>query len=70
MPVTVGGVWAAMLYTLCAIVCFMLIIKMRSGFAALRTPTFCLWPSAGLLAARTRERLGGTGSADARQRTA
>ena len=39
-----GGLWLAILYTLAALVAFILIITIPFGFAALRMASFCLWP--------------------------
>ncbi|HEY1518454.1 MAG TPA: YccF domain-containing protein [Solirubrobacteraceae bacterium] len=39
-----GGLWLAILYTLAALLAFVLIITIPFGFAALRMARFCLWP--------------------------
>ena len=39
-----GGLWLAILYTLAALLAFILIITIPFGFAALRMAAFCLWP--------------------------
>ena len=39
-----GGLWLAILYTLAALLAFILIITIPFGFAALRMGRFCLWP--------------------------
>lgn len=39
-----GGLWLALGYLLAAIVCFILIITIPFGFAALRIAAFALWP--------------------------
>lgn len=39
-----GGLWLALGYLLAAIVCFVLIITIPFGFAALRMASFALWP--------------------------
>ena len=39
-----GGLWLAILYTLAALLAFILIITIPFGFAALRMASFCLWP--------------------------
>jgi uncharacterized membrane protein YccF (DUF307 family) len=39
-----GGLWLAILYTLAALLAFILIITIPFGFAALRMARFCLWP--------------------------
>ena len=39
-----GGLWLAILYTLAALLAFILIIAIPFGFAALRMASFCLWP--------------------------
>lgn len=39
-----AGFWMALLYTLAAVVCFVLIITIPFGIAALRIAVFALWP--------------------------
>lgn len=39
-----GGLWLALGYLLAAIICFVLIITIPFGFAALRMASFALWP--------------------------
>lgn len=39
-----GGLWLALGYLLAAIICFVLIITIPFGFAALRMANFALWP--------------------------
>lgn len=39
-----GGLWLALGYLLAAIVCFILIVTIPFGFAALRIAAFALWP--------------------------
>ncbi|MDA4087569.1 YccF domain-containing protein [Mycolicibacterium hassiacum] len=39
-----GGVWLAAGYLLAALICFVLIITIPFGFAALRIASFALWP--------------------------
>ena len=39
-----GGLWLAMGYLIAALVCFVLIITIPFGFAALRIAMFALWP--------------------------
>jgi uncharacterized membrane protein YccF (DUF307 family) len=39
-----GGLWLAVGYVLAALVCFLLIITIPFGFAALRIASFALWP--------------------------
>ncbi len=39
-----GGLWLALGYLLAAIVCFILIITIPFGFAALRISAYALWP--------------------------
>ena len=39
-----GGLWLAVGYLLAALVCFLLIITIPFGFAALRIASFALWP--------------------------
>jgi uncharacterized membrane protein YccF (DUF307 family) len=39
-----GGLWLAVGYLLAAFVCFLLIITIPFGFAALRIASFALWP--------------------------
>jgi uncharacterized membrane protein YccF (DUF307 family) len=39
-----GGLWLALGYLLAAIVCFVLIITIPFGFAALRIASYALWP--------------------------
>lgn len=39
-----GGLWLAVSYLLAALVCFLLIITIPFGFAALRIALFALWP--------------------------
>jgi uncharacterized membrane protein YccF (DUF307 family) len=39
-----AGIWMAILYTLAALVCFILIITIPFGIAALRIAVFALWP--------------------------
>lgn len=39
-----GGLWLAVGYLLAALVCFVLIITIPFGFAALRIASFALWP--------------------------
>jgi uncharacterized membrane protein YccF (DUF307 family) len=39
-----GGLWLALGYLFAALVCFILIITIPFGFAALRIASFALWP--------------------------
>jgi uncharacterized membrane protein YccF (DUF307 family) len=39
-----GGLWLALGYLLAAIICFVLIVTIPFGFAALRIASFALWP--------------------------
>ncbi|GFG74769.1 YccF domain-containing protein [Mycobacterium botniense] len=39
-----GGLWLALGYLFAALVCFLLIITIPFGFAALRIASFALWP--------------------------
>ena len=39
-----GGLWLALGYLLAAIICFILIITIPFGFAALRIAAYALWP--------------------------
>jgi uncharacterized membrane protein YccF (DUF307 family) len=39
-----GGLWLAVGYLLAAIVCFLLIVTIPFGFAALRIASYALWP--------------------------
>ncbi|WP_099022171.1 YccF domain-containing protein [Mycolicibacterium palauense] len=39
-----GGLWLALGYLLAALICFVLIITIPFGFAALRIASFALWP--------------------------
>jgi uncharacterized membrane protein YccF (DUF307 family) len=39
-----AGVWLAILYTFAAVICFVLIITIPFGVAALRIAGFALWP--------------------------
>ena len=39
-----AGVWLAILYTLAALICFVLIVTIPFGVAALRIALFALWP--------------------------
>ena len=39
-----GGLWLALGYLLAALLCFLLIITIPFGFAALRIAVFALWP--------------------------
>src|ERR1700716_3296604 len=39
-----GGLWLALGYLLAALVCFLLIITIPFGFAALRIASYALWP--------------------------
>lgn len=39
-----GGLWLALGYLLAALVCFLLIITIPFGFAALRIAAYALWP--------------------------
>ena len=39
-----AGIWLAILYTIAALICFVLIITIPFGFAALRIAGFALWP--------------------------
>jgi uncharacterized membrane protein YccF (DUF307 family) len=39
-----AGIWLAILYTIAAVICFLLIITIPFGFAALRIARFALWP--------------------------
>jgi len=38
------GFWMAILYTFAALICFILIITIPFGFAALRIAAYALWP--------------------------
>lgn len=39
-----GGLWLALGYLLAAVICFLLIVTIPFGFAALRIAVFALWP--------------------------
>jgi len=39
-----GGLWLALGYLLAAVICFVLIITIPFGFAALRIAAYALWP--------------------------
>ncbi len=39
-----GGLWLALGYLLAALICFLLIVTIPFGFAALRIASFTLWP--------------------------
>ena len=39
-----GGVWLGLSYLIAALVCFILIITIPFGFAALRIASYALWP--------------------------
>ena len=39
-----AGIWLAILYTIAAVICFILIITIPFGVAALRIARFTLWP--------------------------
>lgn len=39
-----GGLWLALGYLLAALICFVLVITIPFGFAALRIASFALWP--------------------------
>src|SRR5260370_8059127 len=39
-----GGLWLAMGYLLAALLCFVLIVTIPFGFAALRIASYALWP--------------------------
>jgi uncharacterized membrane protein YccF (DUF307 family) len=39
-----GGLWLALGYLLAAVICFVLIITIPFGFAALRIASYALWP--------------------------
>jgi uncharacterized membrane protein YccF (DUF307 family) len=39
-----GGLWLALGYLLAALICFILIITIPFGFAALRIASYALWP--------------------------
>jgi uncharacterized membrane protein YccF (DUF307 family) len=39
-----AGIWLAILYTIAALICFVLIITIPFGVAALRIAGFALWP--------------------------
>lgn len=39
-----GGLWLALGYLLASLVCFLLIITIPFGFAALRIASYALWP--------------------------
>ena len=39
-----GGLWLALGYVIAALVCFVLIVTIPFGFAALRIASFALWP--------------------------
>ncbi|MEA2199229.1 MAG: hypothetical protein QOJ25_3280 [Solirubrobacteraceae bacterium] len=39
-----AGIWMALLYVLAALICFVLIITIPFGIAALRIAAFALWP--------------------------
>jgi uncharacterized membrane protein YccF (DUF307 family) len=54
-----GGLWLAVGYLLAALVCFLLIITIPFGFAALRIALFALWPFGRTIVDRPRA---GTGA--------
>jgi uncharacterized membrane protein YccF (DUF307 family) len=39
-----GGLWLALGYLLAALICFLLIVTIPFGFAALRIASYALWP--------------------------
>jgi uncharacterized membrane protein YccF (DUF307 family) len=39
-----GGLWLALGYVLAALICFLLIVTIPFGFAALRIASYALWP--------------------------
>lgn len=39
-----GGLWLALGYVVAALICFVLIVTIPFGFAALRIASFALWP--------------------------
>src|SRR5947199_4621082 len=39
-----AGIWMAIAYTIAAVICFILIITIPFGIAALRIALFALWP--------------------------
>jgi uncharacterized membrane protein YccF (DUF307 family) len=39
-----GGLWLALCYLVVALVCFLLIVTIPFGFAALRIASYALWP--------------------------
>jgi uncharacterized membrane protein YccF (DUF307 family) len=39
-----GGLWLALGYLIAALICFVLIVTIPFGFAALRIASFALWP--------------------------
>ena len=49
-----GGLWLAVGYLLAALVCFLLIITIPFGFAALRIASFALWPFGRTIVVRPR----------------
>lgn len=53
-----GGLWLALGYLVAAVICFILIITIPFGIAALRTAGFALWPFG-----RTLERRADAGAA-------
>src|SRR6202000_2497522 len=54
-----GGLWLALGYLLAALICFLLIVTIPFGFAALRIASYALWPFVRTIVARPGA---GTGS--------
>src|SRR6187200_3154663 len=53
-----GGLWLALGYLVAALVCFVLIITITFGFAALRIASYALWPFGRTVIDRARTRPG------------
>jgi uncharacterized membrane protein YccF (DUF307 family) len=55
-----GGLWLALGYLLAALICFLLIVTIPFGFAALRIASFALWPFGRTIVEKPGPRLGAT----------
>src|SRR5882757_8092663 len=53
-----GGLWLALGYLLAALICFVLIITIPFGLAALRIASFALWPFGRTIVEKPRPRPG------------
>ena len=55
-----GGLWLALGYLLAALICFLLIVTIPFGFAALRIASFALWPFGRTIVEKPGPRAGAT----------